>query len=355
VPDVQRTSKAAFTEISICLVRVETDAGITGIGECLARFAPTSHAEMIEQLFRPMLIGEDPFSLPKLWQQMSEITSGRSGGTQIEAIAGVDIALWDIMGKELGVNVARILGGQHAVRVPAYASSVMVMHDTEKETRRLLDLGFSKIKMKIGNELALDLQRVSALRSIVGPEVTIVTDVNYSYREAEAELLASRLAAHDVLWLEEPIHPSNRDGYRRLARKSPIPLAAGESEFTAMGVSDLIADGSVQFVQPDVTRSGGISETRKIASLADSFGLYFAPHVGFSGIVCLAATLQLAAAMPNLYAYECMTTANPFREALAEEPVGLAEQLKEGCAEVPQKPGLGIELDWGAVERLQVR
>jgi galactonate dehydratase len=352
---VQRTSTTAFTEISICLVHIETDAGISGVGECLARFAPAAHAEMIEQLFRPMLLGEDPFSLPRLWQRMASITSGRSGGVQIESIAGVDIALWDIMGKELGVNIARLLGGEHTTRVPAYASSVMVMHDTEKEARRLLELGFPRIKMKIGNGLALDIERISTLREIVGPEVTIVSDVNYSYREAEAEVLAARLAEYDVLWLEEPIHPSNRDGYRRLARKSPVPLAAGESEFTALGFSDLIADGSVKFVQPDVTRAGGISESRKITALADSFGLYFAPHVGFSGIVCLAATLQLAAACPNLWAYECMTTANPFREALAVDPVGLAEQLHDGCAELPRKPGLGIELDWAAVEKLMVR
>jgi galactonate dehydratase len=355
LPDVQRTSTAAFTEISICLVRVQTDAGISGVGECLARFAPTTHAEMIDQLFRPMLVGEDPFALPRLWEKMASVTSGRSGGVQIEAIAGVDIALWDIMGKELGVNVARLLGGEYSDHVPAYASSVMVMHDTDKEARRLLDLGFTRIKMKIGNGLNMDLRRISKIREIVGPEITIVSDVNYSYREPEAELLANRLAQYDVLWLEEPIHPSNRNGYRRLARRSPVPLAAGESEFTALGFSDLIADGSVKFVQPDVTRAGGISESRKIAALADSFGLYFAPHVGFSGIVCLAATLQLAAVCPNLWAYECMTTANPFREALAVDPVGLAEQLDGGSAALPHKPGLGIELDWGAVEKLKIR
>ena len=248
-----------------------------------------------------------------------------------------------------------MLGGRNAKTVLAYASSIMVSNDTEKEANRLLELGFTIIKMKIGNGLETDLKRIAHLREIVGDDIKIVTDVNYAYTEDEAEQLAHSLAEYDVCWLEEPIRPENREGYKRLAQRSPVPLAAGESEFTAKDFSDLIASGAVKFVQPDVTRSGGITETRNIALLADAFHLRYAPHVGFSGIVCLAATLQLAAALPNLFAYECMINPNPFREQLAVEPVGLAEQLIDGEAEVPQKTGLGIELNWEAVERMQVR
>lgn len=355
LPDVQRTSQAVFREISTCLVRLETDAGITGVGECLARFAPRTHASLISDLFRPRLLGRDPFDTNAIWQELSGIFSGRWGGVLIESMAGIDTALWDIMGKELGQPVSRLLGGGGVKRVPAYASSIMVVHDTEQEAKRLLDLSFRTIKIKIGNGLDVDLKRVAELRSFVGEAVTIVTDVNYGYREDEAELLAHRLAAYDVRWLEEPVHPSNRAAFKRLARKSPVPLACGESEFTAREFADLIADGAAKFVQPDLSRSGGISESRNIAAMADAFGLHYAPHVGFSGIVCLAATLQLAAAAPNLFAYECMVNPNPFREGLAREPVGLAEQLVGGSAEVPQRPGLGIELDWGAVEGMMVR
>jgi D-galactarolactone cycloisomerase len=306
-------------------------------------------------LLKPVLIDQDPFSVSELWHTMRNTLNGRSGGILFEAIAGVDIALWDIMGKALSVNIATLLGGRNAKTVPAYASSIMVSNDTEKEALRLLQLGFNIIKMKIGNGIATDLERVAHLRKIVGDDIKIVTDVNYIYHEDEAEQLAHYLAEYDVCWLEEPIRPENREGYKRLAQRSPVPLAAGESEFTARDFSDLIACGAVKFVQPDVSRSGGITETRNIALLADAFHLWYAPHVGFSGIVCLAATLQLAAALPNLFAYECMINPNPFREELAIEPVGLAEQLIDGDAEVPQNPGLGIELNWEAVERMRIR
>ena len=355
LPKAQTTSQASYTEISICLVRIDTDDGITGVGECLARFAPDAYAALINNTFRDKLVGRDPWELETIWHTLKKTLNGRSGGVLVEAIAGVDIALWDILGKAQGLSVKRLLGGRTASRVPAYASSIMVSDDTEKEAARLLGLGFRILKMKIGNGIRTDVERVKRLRSLVGPDVAIVTDVNYIYTEDEAERLAYRLADYDVVWIEEPVHPDDRAGYQRLAAKSPVPLAGGESEFTAACFTDLLASGAVKFAQPDVTRAGGISECRKIALLADSFHVRYAPHVGFSGIVCVAASLQLAAAMPNTYAFESMINPNPFREDLALEPYGLAEQLDKGDALVPDKPGLGIDLDWKAVERFRLK
>jgi galactonate dehydratase len=351
----QTTSQASYTEISICLVKVRTDEGIEGYGECLARFAPTAYADLINRTFAPKLIGKDPWAVDTLWNTMRKTLNGRPGGILIESIAGVDMALWDILGKSTGLSVRRLLGGRNAESVPAYASSVMVSDDMELEAEKLLLQGFKIIKIKIGNGIPTDIERVAHLRRLVGPDVALVTDVNFIYTEDEAETLSRRLAEHEVVWLEEPVVPENREGYKRLSRKSPIALAGGESEFVAAEFTDLIASGAVKFVQPDVTRAGGITECRKIALLADAFKARYAPHVGFSGILCVAASLHLAAAMPNTYAYECMINPNPFREELGLNPYGLAHQLVDGNAIVPERPGLGIDLDWKAVERLRTK
>ena len=351
----QTTSQTSYTEISICLVRIRTDDGIEGVGECLSRFAPTAYADLINRTFAPGLIGRDPWSVGELWDRMRKTLNGRPAGMLIEAISGVDIALWDILGKATGLSVRRLLGGRNAPDVPVYASSVMVSDDMEREAAKLLEQGFRIIKIKIGNGISTDIRRVARLRELVGPDIDIVTDVNFIYTEDEAERLARHLADYDVVWLEEPVVPENREGYKRLSQKSPVALAGGESEFVASEFTDLISSGAVKFVQPDVTRAGGITESRKIALLADAFRARYAPHVGFSGIVCVAASLHLAAAMPNTYACECMINPNPFREELGVNPFGLAHQLVNGKAVVPERPGLGIELDWKAVERLKTR
>jgi len=355
LPRPQRTSQASYDEISICLVSIETDQGITGVGECLARFAPDSYAALINNALAPKLLGKDPWSVGSHWIALRKTLNGRSAGMLFEAIAGVDIALWDIMGKASGLSVRKLLGGRNADRVPAYASSIMVSDDTEKEAKILLGQGFKIIKMKIGNGLKTDIARIRQLRDLVGPDITIVVDVNYIYTEKESERLSEKLSELDVVWLEEPVDPDDREGYIRLSRKSKVALAGGESEYTAAAFTDLISEGAVKFVQPDVTRAGGITESRKIALLADAFHIRYAPHVGFSGIICVAASLQLAAAMPNTFAYECMINPNPFREELALNPYGLAGQLDEGNALIPERPGLGIDLDWNAVHRLRAK
>lgn len=349
----QTTSQGSYKMISICLVRITTDDGIEGVGECLARFAPTAYAELITKLFAPAMIGEDPTSIGHIKNKLRKLLNGRSGGILFESLAGVDIALWDILGKSLNTNIGRLLGGMNRIKVPAYASSIMVDKDVHEEGSRLVEMGFKTVKLKMGGTVKEEIKRTEKLRLTIGDTIKIVTDANYIYSEYEAEQLAIGLAEYDVTWLEEPIEPENREGYKRLAKKSPVALAAGESEFTAHDFTDLVSTGSVQYVQPDVTRAGGITGSRNIASLANSFHLAYAPHVGFSGIVCVAATLQLSSAMPNLFAYECMFTANPFRDELAIEPVGLPSQLKDGYADVPQTGGLGIQIDWDVVKRLK--
>lgn len=347
----QVTSQGSYSAVSICLVQIETDEGVSGIGECLARFGPRAYARLIDDLLGPALIGRNPLDIKSIWDDLRNTLNGRSGGILFEALAGIDIALWDIKGKALGVPVYRLLGGMERPHVPVYASSIMVGEDVDSASERILELGFNRIKIKIGNTVPEELSRIEKLRQRVGSACDIMADANYIYDEYQALQIADKAADYGLLWLEEPVNPENRRAYHRLAARTRTALAAGESEFTAHDISDLIVSGTIGYAQPDVTRHGGITECWRTITLADIFDIRYAPHVGFSGAVCVAASLHLAAAAPNTYALECMITPNPFREEIAVEPVGLYSQVDNGTVPVPQAPGLGIEIDWNALER----
>ncbi len=321
------------------------------------RWTPRSYASIVSDLLAPRLIGRDPFDTEALWDDMNHSLSGRGGGMLVESIAGVDIALWDVMARSLGQPIHRLLAGVGRRSLRAYASSIMVddVAETRAAAEGLATTRFRGVKLKVGGDLRHDLERVAIVRSILGPEIELLVDANWSYSVNEALEFARRASEHDVGWLEEPLPPHDREGYVRLGMESAVPIAAGESEYTAVGIRDLIASRSLAFAQPDVSRAGGITETRRIATLAHAFDVRFAPHVGFSGVVCLAATIQLAAAMPNFHTLEAMTIPNPLREELATVPIATADGLTDsGEVPVPDGPGLGIELDPDAIERYRI-
>ncbi len=178
-----------------------------------------------------------------------------------------------------------------------------------------------------------------------------MADANWTYDLDDALVLAKALAEVNYSWFEEPIVPEDFEGYRLLAQKSPIRLAAGESEFTSMGIAPLLAQRSIGIVQPDVTRSGGITETRKIAAMARAFHIAYGPHVGFSGAICAAASLHLAASAINFDTYECMIFASPLRDEIASRPVASRESLIDGNLPLPEGPGLGVEINEKALLR----
>jgi L-alanine-DL-glutamate epimerase-like enolase superfamily enzyme len=357
LPRVLRTAQDAKANVSLVLVRIETDDGVVGWGEVIGRWTPRSYASIVSDLLAPHLLGRDPFQAEALWAEMNDTLYGRGGGMLVEAIAGVDIALWDVMGRSLGVPIHRLLGGFGRKTLAAYASSIMVegVEETRLAAERLATSKFTAVKLKVAGELEQDLERVALVRSILGPGIGLLVDVNWGYTVDEALEFGRRAAGYGIGWLEEPLRPHDREGYLRLGERSEVPIAAGESEYTAVGLRDLIASRSLSYVQPDVTRAGGITETRRIAQLAQVFDIRYAPHVGFSGAVCVAATIQLAAAAANFHAIETMVIPNPLREELALEAIGSAAQLtNDGQIPVPAGPGLGIDLDLEAIERYRI-
>jgi galactonate dehydratase len=357
LPNAQRTSQGDWPSLDIAVVEIRTDAGIVGWGECLARTSSPAYAAVVEGVLKPVLIGRNPFEAASLWRAMRGRLTGRAGGILIESIAGVDIALWDIMGKVAGLPVHRLLGGAGRRQVLAYASSINWADDARAaaETRDCLARGFRAIKVKIGQPANAAIARAEQIRAIAGADIKLAVDANWAFDIDDAARVGDALAALDYWWFEEPIVPEDIDGYRRLRERTRIRLAAGESDFVATQARDLIATRSVGIIQPDVARAGGITETRRIADLADAFHVAYAPHVGWSGALCAAASVQLAAAQPNFLVYECMIFDNPLREALLTRRVGSFQDLADGHAAVPEGPGLGVEVDRDALARHTIR
>jgi galactonate dehydratase len=332
---------------------VETDDGVVGVGEGLARFGPKSYAELIDGLLAPKIIGMDPFAVEEIWQKLYRTFSGRSGGMLIEAIAAIDIAIWDIIGKAAGRPVYEMLGHMGRKDIRAYASSIPWVDDdgARASVQDCIAAGFKEIKVKIGAPVEASIGRAKLVRDVAGPHIRLMADSNWIFDVDDALEVGNALADLGYYWFEEPIVPEDIDGYKWLRGKLPLRLAAGESEHTAIGVAPLLTSRAIGVVQPDVARSGGITETRKIASLAASLHIPYAPHVGASGAICAAASLHLAAAMPNFLTFECMIFPNPLRDTLLKSPVGAVADLKDGALPLPTGPGLGVELDMAEVER----
>lgn len=352
VPTV--TSWGRYTQVGMVLVEVQTRCGLVGVGETLARFAPKAYAELIHTALRPRLIGQDARNIGALWQGMRRALSGRAGGMLIEAIAGVDIALWDIAGKAAGQPISKLLGGMGRDRVEVYAAAVNWGPDeqADRELHRYLDEGFPRIKVKLVSDVQESCRRIERMRRIAGDSIGLCVDANWAYDLDGAIEVGRALADNGYFWFEEPLAPENEQGYEELRKRCTVPLAAGESNFTLDQATRLLASRTLSILQPDIARSGGFTETRRMADYAAAHGVAYAPHIGMSGIICETASIHLAAAMPNFKILECECDRSPFKTSLADLEPACLRQVN-GVVDVPKGPGLGIEIDWDAVKTLR--
>ena len=350
------TSWGEYSEVSMVLVEVRTDAGIVGVGETLGRFAPAAYAGLIDTLLKPRLVGREASDIAAHWQTMRRALSGRAGGMLIEAIAGVDIALWDILGKAAGLPIATLLGGTGRRQIDVYAAAVNWVDDAaaDAELDRYLERGFTRIKVKMARPVKDACRRIERLRARAGDDIGLCVDANWAYGLDEAIIVADALAANGYFWFEEPLRPEDEAGYEMLCQRTSVPLAAGESNYTADQARRLVANRTLSVLQPDVARAGGITETRRQALLADAYDVAYAPHIGMSGIICETASVHLSAAMPNFRVMECECDESPFKTQIADLAPGCLRQ-RGGVLDVPTRPGLGIEIDWDSVARLTAR
>ena len=347
-----------------CIVEVQTDAGLTGWGEALCQGLqpPQIAAAAIESALRPLLIGADPLQIEPLWHRMYMQTRDFGmKGAMIAAISGVDIALWDIAGKSLGQPVWRLLGGAHRDRVQVYATGFYRVAGQGEAPRLAAEAeqraaeGFRYLKIKLGFGVADDIAVMQAVAgAIEGRGLRMMIDTNHAYGVADAARLGRAMAPHDLRWYEEPVAAEDLAGYRELRAKLDVPIAGGENEFTVFGFRQLLDARAVDIAQPDVCAAGGFTACRHIAALALAHGVQVNPHVWGSS-VGQAASLHLICALPlanpslhadePVFEYDC--SAHPFREHLVDRPL----RQRDGWLERPDRPGLGIEVDRGALER----
>lgn len=316
-----------------CFVKVETDEGINGIGEASGwpRVIQTAIADLT-----PILIGEDPTRIERLWQKMLLATMGH-GMTGIVgggAMTGIEIALWDILGKKLGVPVCDLLGGRCRDEVWVYA------HASEVErARELVERGYTALK---AGSLTRPVEVIANLRAALGDEIDLCIDVHGPpwFSVPDAIRIGQALAEYDLLFYEDPVPPENPDALAKVGDAIDLPLACGERSTTIYGFRELIEREIPDVIQPDMARAGGFSQMKKIAGMAEAHHIMVAPHDGSNGPVAEAAAVQLLAAIPNCLILEHLADDVPWRYEVATElPV------KNSHIAVPTKPGLGIELN----------
>jgi L-alanine-DL-glutamate epimerase-like enolase superfamily enzyme len=343
------------------VVRVHTDAGITGLGEVdssslVAKSiieAPLSHK--ICRGLAECVVGQDPFEIDRLVHRMYEGTVyfGRQGAV-IQAMSGVEIALWDIVGKATGRPVYQLLGGGFRKQFRAYAS--ILFGDTPAETQRigrgLAEHGYRAVKFgwgPMGQGEETDIAHVRAAREGVGKDVELMVDAGLAWDTATAIRRAVQFEPFNLTWLEEPLHPDNLQGYARLSARSPIRIAAGEGVCDVKEFQQLMDVGAIDVVQVDVTRVGGLMRSKRIGWDSVERHRLCVNHSYKTG-VNIAASLHFVAALPNTHYFEYCVEQGALRQSLTRQTFPVVD----GAISVPEEPGLGVDLDEAVVAEHRV-
>jgi D-galactarolactone cycloisomerase len=355
-------ARAWYDTRTAMVVEIETDQGLIGWGEC---YGPASITAAVVNSVAPWLIGEDPLRSDFLWQTIyARLRDHGQKGVVIQGLSGIDIALWDIKGKHFGAPAHRLMGGPLRTEVQAYATGLYrrksgdpLKYLAEEAAGYVAD-GFKAVKLKVGFGVEEDAAVTRAVRQAIGAGVALMVDANHAYDAVAAIRLGRMIESHDIGWFEEPVPPEDVAGYSAVKAALSIPIAGGECEFTRFGFRDLLVSRAVDIIQPDTCAAGGLSECKKIADMAEAFGVRYNPHVWGTGIA-IAASLQLLAVLPSHTPtslgpleplLEFDRTEHPIRQSLLAQPIEHAN----GIVRVPDGPGLGIEIDRKALARFAV-
>jgi len=330
----------------LVLVRVTAEDGTVGYGEAHMGLNPTAIAEVIRHSMTPLVVGADLFDSEDIWHRIARhqiVTHGLGAGSVI-ALSGIDIALWDLRGKVLGQPVYRLLGGAKR-RIRAYAGGMglgwQANEELEREAARLVDQGYTAIKLRIGQNVEADAIRVTHIRRAFGDKLDIAVDAATRYNWIDIGPVVRFCESNAVMWLEEPFTPDNINAYADLRRATRIPIAAGENHYTKHAFRDLLTTGAIDIIQADCTKAGGITEVKKIADMAAAWHRPVAPHTSQS-IISTAANVHLLCAVPNRLIYEADISAiNPWRDELAANPL----VVTDGFIEPNDEPGLGLTIN----------
>ncbi|MBN2452193.1 MAG: mandelate racemase/muconate lactonizing enzyme family protein [Lentisphaeria bacterium] len=368
------SSQGFFARRSSLLVCVTTDAGLCGWGESGVSMPVAHLATYIHEVLAERLLGRDPLETEPIWHELYSFSRdfGRKGAC-IDAMSGLDTALWDIRGREAGKPIHALLGGAYRDRVTAYATGFYYAEGDLQDPAAAVDrvrleaeghreAGFRAMKAKIGLlPFADDLARLEALRETAGDNTLLMADANHAYHRATARRVGGVLDDLGFHWFEEPVVPEDVAGCAALRRALRVAIASGECEYTRWGMLDLLRSGAVDILQPDVSACGGISETQKIVALATAHHTPVCLHV-WGSAVAFAAALQVTASIPpiphtaaprpgdNEPLFEFDRTANPLRDLLIDGGF----RLRDGSLDIPDGPGLGIDVRRETLDRFTV-
>ena len=334
---------------STTLVQVETDEGVTGVGSC------SGNGELIEvivsKIVKPLVVGMDPMTIDEIWDKAYIRAGHKEFGTRgigVVTLSGVDMALWDILGKVREVPLYQLLGGRYRNKVPVYATALYPDQPAKiaRRAREFADQGFHGVKIKVGFDLEQDILNVQTVRREVGSDFIVMTDANQGYSVEVAHTAAAAFADANVYWLEEPLFAEDIAGHALLRKQGSVPIAVGENLHMCYAFENFVVRQAVDYLQPDLARVGGITEVLKIAALASQHQLPISFHTWGDG-VSLAASIHLSTALENCTVMELDYTYNPLRSELLRNPI----KVQNGFLSPPEMPGLGVELDLAALER----
>ncbi|MGV8897133.1 MAG: mandelate racemase/muconate lactonizing enzyme family protein [Rhodoglobus sp.] len=354
-------SQQYYSKRSAHIVEIQTDEGLTGWGEC---FGPGNVAlankVIVERVIQPMIVGEDPLDREVLWHRVHNLLRDHGQkGMPIQALSGVDIALWDLFGKIAEQPLYKLLGGAFRERIPVYGYGMMLTRGDglaermAAEAATIQSAGYAATKMKIGMGVREDIALVASVRDAIGPDFPLMVDANHCYDVNDAMTVGRELGEMGVEWFEEPVAPEDRDGYRRLRDTLSVKIAGGEAEFTRWGWRDLLDAGCVDIAQPEVCALGGITEYLKVRSLAHAQFIPVVNHVWGSALA-VTMNIHLLMAMPDLPGamfpkqpmLEFDTTPNRFRDDLCVNKLDVQGAVSEsGTITAPDGFGLGVEVD----------
>ncbi len=359
-----RTDLGTKMKSDATLILVETDNGLTGMGAALG--TPPVVAAIVEHELAPDVVGEDPMFSERIFEKMyngsrakpalergvAQAETSRRNGMVMEAIAGIDIAIWDVKAKALGIPIYQALG---AVRdkVRGYASGGWAPgNEAEAELGGYAAKGFTAAKMRVvgrdGFSIENCVRRVEAARRGVGPNVELMVDAHASLETPVAICLAKALEPYNIAWFEEPVSPDNHAGMAEVRASTRIPIASGEREFSRYGFKSMLDHKAIDIAQPDVARAGGLTEIRRIAALTHAHDIRLAPHAWGSGLL-FAASIHVAMSAANCHILEVSQGYMPMMNELFNEPY----DIRDGYVHAPTQPGIGFTLRPDAFERFK--
>jgi D-galactarolactone cycloisomerase len=329
------------------LVKVETEDGITGWGEAHHGRCPGAIAKLIDTTISELVVGMDAINVVGVWQRVyqMQLSSHGMGYAAAMALSGLDLALWDIRAKAAGWPLYKLLGGA-SKPIRAYAGGISLgwqdPGSLAEEAAGYISKGYRAIKLRVGDNPRADVARATAVREAVGDEIEILVDANTGYKLDDVRRVMPAYEELQIGWLEEPFPAQDYRSYQTAATLGSVPLAAGENHFTRFEFTRLIEDRAVSFVQPDLSKTGGVTETMRIAAMAYAWKLSFNPHTSATGIN-MAATINVLAAVDEPGYFEGdVAKHNPFRDEVGGVPYALDAN---GCVSPSEKPGIGVEVD----------